>query len=156
MESTEEGLIKEYFYMGFEYKEILSILIERHKIWLSLSGLKKRLKILGLTRRNSQLTEEQLKGQISELPLTNYPFSSLLTGILYILVKNCIAIGTLSKMIKVYEAYLQPHRSRNLKEIGPLKIFLPIPTLITDHELLFEYDDYYAMKPSISFCYSVI
>ena len=50
--------------MGFEYKEILSILKERHTISLSVSGLKRHLKILGLKRRNSELTEEELKGQI--------------------------------------------------------------------------------------------
>ena len=92
----------------------------------------------------------------SELPLTNYPLSCLLTGILYILVKNYIAIGTLSKMIKIYEAYLQAHRSWRVKEIGTLKTFWSIPTLITDHELYFDCDDYYAMKPSISFYSSVI
>ena len=64
MESTEEGRTdKITFYMGFEYKEIHSILKGRHKISFSLSGLKRRLKILGLKRRNSELTEEELKGQ---------------------------------------------------------------------------------------------
>ena len=58
-------------------------------------------------------------------------------------------------MIKVYEAYLQPHRSWRLKEIGTLKTFWSIPTLITDHDLYFDYDDYYALKP-IYICSSVI
>ena len=38
----------------FEYKKILSSLKERHKISSSLSRLKRRLKILGLKRRNSR------------------------------------------------------------------------------------------------------
>ena len=67
--------------------------------------------------QNSILVTFDVKSLYTNIPLTNYPLSSLLTGILYILVKNYNAIGTLSKMIKVYEAYLQPHRSWRLKEI---------------------------------------
>ncbi len=48
MDEIEEGVIKEYFYKGFEYNEILSILSKNHDISVSLSGLKRRLKRLGL------------------------------------------------------------------------------------------------------------
>ena len=88
--------------------------------------------------QNSILVTFDVKSLYTNIPLKNYPLSSLLTGILYILVKNYNAIGTLSKMIKVYEAYLQPHRSWRLKEIVTLKTFRSIPTLITDHDLYFD------------------
>ena len=58
-------------------------------------------------------------------------------------------------MIKVYKAYFQLHQSWRVKEIGTLKTFWSNPTLITDHELYFDYDDYYALKP-ISLCSPVI
>ena len=52
-----------------------------------------------------------LYNTFSKLPPTNYPLTYLSAGTPYILIKNYVAIGTLFKVMKVYKAYLQSHRS---------------------------------------------
>ena len=57
-QGTEEvdinGLIRYYFYKGFVYEEIRLFLSKYHGEEMSLSTLKRRVKQLGLKRRNPQ------------------------------------------------------------------------------------------------------
>ena len=50
-EEDEEGLIRYYFFRGFEYKEISLFLFKNHGIEMSLSTLKRRIKQYGLRRQ---------------------------------------------------------------------------------------------------------
>eukprot|EP00794_Sanderia_malayensis_P002588 gene2588-2999_t len=63
----EEGIIKEYFYNGFQYKQILSMLSNNHDIKMSLSGLKRRIKRLGLARKKCNYDVEEIKRDIREI-----------------------------------------------------------------------------------------
>ena len=54
--STRDELIKQYFNIGFSYKEILVFLSTRHNISLSLRQLKRVLKNTNLSRRKSRST----------------------------------------------------------------------------------------------------
>ena len=60
---TEKEIIESYFYAGYEYSTILSLLGKHHAITMSLSTLKRRLKQYGLKRKtgdevnNDELTE---------------------------------------------------------------------------------------------------
>jgi len=47
-EEDEEGLVRHYFFRGFEYKEIRLFLFKNHCIEMSLSTLKLRIKQYGL------------------------------------------------------------------------------------------------------------
>ena len=50
-EEDEEGLIRYYFFRGFEYKEIRLFLFKNHGIEMSLSTLKRRIEHYGLRRQ---------------------------------------------------------------------------------------------------------
>ena len=54
---SEEELIKQYFYDGYTYKEMVNFL-EIHEIKLSERHLQRKLKILGLKRKNIIEDEE--------------------------------------------------------------------------------------------------
>ena len=54
--STRDELIKQYFNIGFSYKEILVFLSTRHNISLSLRQLKRVLKNTNLSTRKSRST----------------------------------------------------------------------------------------------------
>lgn len=49
----EENLIKEYFSKGFKYKEIIEFLTKNHSINMSITTLKRRIKLYGLQRKNA-------------------------------------------------------------------------------------------------------
>ena len=55
-----ERKIKKYFREGYAYKEIVGLLFERDQIRLSTRQLKRILKKLGLTRRKSNCSFQEL------------------------------------------------------------------------------------------------
>ena len=57
------GFIAAYFRQGYSYKDIVLFLATLHGITLSVSGLRKILRRMGL-RRNEQLDEERLRGVV--------------------------------------------------------------------------------------------
>ena len=50
-EDDEESLVRYYFYRGFEYKEILLLLLQNHDIQMSMATFKRRLRQYGLRRQ---------------------------------------------------------------------------------------------------------
>ena len=62
-----DTIVREYFRLGFQYKEIRSLLSSRHGVDISLSHLKRELKRLHLKRRNRTPQEETLDAVHSEL-----------------------------------------------------------------------------------------
>ena len=53
---NEEGLIRHYFFRGFEYEEIRVLLMKHHDIEMSLSTLKRRIKANNLRRHLPDMT----------------------------------------------------------------------------------------------------
>ena len=62
-----DTIVREYFRLGFHYKEIRSLLSSGHGVDISLSHLKRELKPLHLKRRNRTPQEEILDAVQSEL-----------------------------------------------------------------------------------------
>lgn len=60
----EEGLIRHYFRIGYEYEEILRFLASKHGMKMSLRTLKNRLREYGLRRKNYQEDEGQVRQTI--------------------------------------------------------------------------------------------
>lgn len=60
----EESLIKRYFENGYTYKDIRAFLEAKHGIQLSEDQLRGRLKRLGLKRRGSESSLEEVEAAI--------------------------------------------------------------------------------------------
>ena len=58
-EATRDELIFRYFNQGYSNKEILAFLLHQHEIKISISTLKRRLKDLGLRRRNGDVEDRE-------------------------------------------------------------------------------------------------
>ena len=63
-EDSEESLIRYYFLRGFEYKEIILLLLNNHKTEISLSTLKRRIKSYGLRRQRSEYNIDEARASI--------------------------------------------------------------------------------------------
>ena len=65
---NRDSLVISYFGQGYSNLEIMSFLAIQHKVYLSLSTLKRTLSRLGLRRRHPKSTEdrEEIKRLISE------------------------------------------------------------------------------------------
>ena len=66
-EEDEEGLIRYYFFRGFEYKEIRLFLFKNHCIEMSLSTLKRRIKQYGLRRLRPDYDIDDLRESIQSI-----------------------------------------------------------------------------------------
>ncbi|KAK2566452.1 hypothetical protein P5673_009971 [Acropora cervicornis] len=63
----EEGLIRYYFFRGFEYKEIRLFLFKYHGIEMSLSTLKRRIKQYGLRRQRPDYDIDDVRESIQSI-----------------------------------------------------------------------------------------
>ena len=63
----EEELLRNYFNLGYTYKEILEFLKTHHGIEISLSTLKRRVKSLGLKRKNVNYDFNELRNRIRDM-----------------------------------------------------------------------------------------
>ncbi|XP_078372629.1 uncharacterized protein LOC144656265 [Oculina patagonica] len=66
-EEDEEGLIRYYFFRGFEYKEIRLFLFKNHGIEMSLSTLKRRIKQYGLKRQRPDYDIDDIRQSIQSI-----------------------------------------------------------------------------------------
>ena len=66
-EEDEEGLIRYYFFRGFEYKEIRLFLFKNHGIEMSLSTLKRRIKQYGLRRQRPDYDIDDMRESIQSI-----------------------------------------------------------------------------------------
>ena len=66
-EEDEEGLIRYYFFKGFEYKEIRLFLFKNHGIEMSLSTLKRRIKQYGLRRQRPDYDIDDVRESIQSI-----------------------------------------------------------------------------------------
>lgn len=66
-DEDEEGLIRYYFFKGFEYEEIRLLLYNYHDIELSLSTLKRRIRDFGLQRRNPDYNLDIVRNAVRTL-----------------------------------------------------------------------------------------
>ena len=64
-QDSEESFIRYYFFRGFEYKEIILLLLKNHGIEMSLRTLKRRIKSYGLRRQQLEYNSD-----LSQLLLT--------------------------------------------------------------------------------------
>ena len=69
-QDSEESLIGYCFFRGFDYKEIILLLLKNHRIEMSLRTLKRRIKSYGL-RDNNQNTISIRSEHLSQLLLTS-------------------------------------------------------------------------------------
>ena len=53
-DDTEEVLIKYFFYRGYQYKDILDFLATCHNIEINERTLHRRLRMYGLSKKNTQ------------------------------------------------------------------------------------------------------
>ena len=63
----ETELITRYFKQGFEYREICALLSRRHGVNMSERTLRRRLALLGLTRRNRQYNMDVVRNTLVSL-----------------------------------------------------------------------------------------
>ena len=63
----ERVLIQRHFNQGFEYEEICFLLQRNHKIRMSTSTLKKRLRAMGLIRRNCHFDLDEVKAIVKSI-----------------------------------------------------------------------------------------
>ena len=63
----EEGLIRYYFFRGFEYKEIRLFLFKNYGIEMSLSTLKRRIKQYGLRRQRPDYDIDDVRESIQSI-----------------------------------------------------------------------------------------
>lgn len=66
-EDDEEGLIRYYFYRGFEYKEIVLFLSKTHGIHMSISTFKRRVKRYGLRRHLPGYNIDEARASIQSI-----------------------------------------------------------------------------------------
>ena len=57
---SEREIIESYFYSGFEYESILQFLSKFHAIKMSMSTLKRRLKMFGLQRNHQEVNMNEV------------------------------------------------------------------------------------------------
>ena len=71
--SSSEELIRKYFTDGYSYLEIVAFLAIQHKVFMSLSTLKRRLKELSLRRRVPVGSEDRpaIKEEVATIPVIN-------------------------------------------------------------------------------------
>ena len=63
----EEGLLRYYFFRGFEYKEIRLFLFKNHGIEMSLSTLKRQIKQYGLRRQRPDYDIDDVRESIQSI-----------------------------------------------------------------------------------------
>ena len=61
---SEESFIRYYFFRGFEYKEIILLLLKNHGIEMSLRTLKRRIKSYGLRRQQLEYNIDQVRASV--------------------------------------------------------------------------------------------
>ena len=61
----EEDVIKEYFYRGFEYEEIIEFLSKNHSITMSIETLKRCLKQYSFQQKNADYDIDLVGEKIS-------------------------------------------------------------------------------------------
>ena len=66
-EASEESIIRYYFFRGFEYKEILLLLLKKYNIRMSLSTLKQRIKGYGLRRQRPEYNIDEVRASIQTI-----------------------------------------------------------------------------------------
>ena len=66
-QDSEESLIRYYFFRGFEYKEIILLLLKNHGIEMSLRTLKRRIKSCGLRRQQLEYNIDQVRASVSTI-----------------------------------------------------------------------------------------
>ena len=66
-DNDEEGLIRYYFFRGFEYEEILMFLEKHHDVKMSIRTLKRRIKSYGLRRRQPDYDLDSVHAAIQDL-----------------------------------------------------------------------------------------
>ena len=66
-EDDEESLVRYYFYRGFEYKEILLLLLQNHDIQMSMATFKRRLRQYGLRRQLPEYDIDEAREFIQNL-----------------------------------------------------------------------------------------
>ena len=66
-EDNEEGLIRHYFFRGFEYEEVRVFLMKHHRIEMSLSTLKRRIKTYNLRRHLPDYDVDDLRAAIQSI-----------------------------------------------------------------------------------------
>ena len=63
-QDSEESFIRYYFFRGFEYKEIILLLLKNHCIEMSLRTLKRRIKSNGLRRQQPEYNIDQVRASV--------------------------------------------------------------------------------------------
>ena len=66
-EASEESIIRYYFFGGFEYKEIILLLLKNYNIEMSLSTLKRRIKGDGLRRQRPEYNINEVRASIQTI-----------------------------------------------------------------------------------------
>ena len=66
-EAGEESIIRYYFFRGFEYKEIILLLLKNYNIEMSLSTLKRRIKGYGLRRQRPEYNINEVRASIQTI-----------------------------------------------------------------------------------------
>ena len=66
-EASEESIIRYYFFRGFEYKEIILLLLKNNNIEMSLSTLKRRIKGYGLRRQRPEYNISEVRASIQTI-----------------------------------------------------------------------------------------
>ena len=66
-EASEESIIRYYFFRGFEYKEIILLLLKNYNIEMSLSTLKRRIKGYGLRRQRPEDNINEVRASIQTI-----------------------------------------------------------------------------------------
>ena len=80
-QDSEESFIRYYFFRGFEYKEIILLLLKNHGIEMSLRTLKRRIKSYGLRRQQLEYNIDQVRASVPTIidghgSLQGYYFAS--------------------------------------------------------------------------------
>ena len=63
-QDSEESLIRYCFFRGFDYKEIILLLLKNHRIEMSLRTLKRRIKSYGLRRQQPEHNIDQVRASV--------------------------------------------------------------------------------------------
>ena len=66
-QDSEESFIRYYFFRGFEYKEIILLLLKNHGIEMSLRTLKRRIKSYGLRRQQPEYNIDQVRASVQTI-----------------------------------------------------------------------------------------
>ena len=66
-EEDEEDLIRYYFFTGFDYKEIVSFLLQNHGIQMSMATFKRRLRKYGLRQQLPEYDIDEARTAIQSL-----------------------------------------------------------------------------------------